>query len=381
MESRGLAHTGDVVSEKNLPPSHQRLVQARQEGQLGVSQDLIKLVKFGVIAEAAFAMEPLFRQQMSDLWAAGFFSLSQDRAVRMQVMVQAMTPLLGIGLVLALVAGWVAWGMTLLQTGFNVASKALEKGPQKLNPVSNLKQIFSSQKLIMLGLGPLKIGSVLFVLSVKMQSWIPALLEVDRLMPSAIWHLTLELLRQLERTSLIVLAAWAVFDVALQRWQTYRSLRMNIQEVKQDYKNSEGDPHVKGHRKSTAKQILMDNSTPKLPKPTAVVVNPQHIAIAMSYHFQPDTLPLIVAKGRNEQAQSIRDMAAREGIPIIRYKGLARQLYATARIGEFVQPDALRAVALLYQAVRELSQEEGALSLAGVYELDEGMAEALLHDI
>ena len=366
------------MSEKNLPPSHQRLEQARQQGQIGISQDLVKLFKFGVIAETAFALEPLFRQQMSDLWSAGFFSLSQDRTVRLQVIAQAMIPLLSIGLMLALVAGWVAWGMTLLQTDFNIASKALEKGPQKLNPVSNLKQIFSSQKLIMLGLGPLKIGSVLFVLGVKMQSWLPLLVEVDRLMPSALWHLTLELLQQLERTSLIVLAAWAVFDVAFQRWQTYRSLRMNIQEVKQDYKNSEGDPHVKGHRKSTAKQMLLENSAPKLPKPTAVVVNPQHIAIAMSYHYQPDTLPLIVAKGRDEQAHDIRNMAIKEGIPIIRYKGLARQLYATGRIGDHVQPDALRAVALLYQAVRELSQDEGAPSLAGVYELDEGMAEALL---
>lgn len=368
------------MSEKNLPPSHQRLEQARQEGQIGFSQDLVKLCKFGVIAEAAFALEPLFRQQMSELWSADFYSLSQDRAVRLQVLSQAMIPLLSIGVMLALVAGWVAWGMTLLQTGFNVASKAFEKGPQKLNPINNLKQIFSSQKLIMLGLGPLKIGSVLFVLGVKMQSWIPVLVEVDRLMPSALWHLTLALLKQLERTSLMVFMAWAVFDVAFQRWQTYRSLRMNIQEVKQDHKNSEGDPHIKGHRKSTAKQMLMDNSVPKLPKPTAVVVNPQHIAIAMAYRFEPDSLPMIVDKGRDEQAQVIRDLAVKEGVPIIRYKSLARQLYATGRVGEFVQPDALRTVALLYQAVRELSQEEGTASLAGVYELDEDMAEAVLQD-
>jgi type III secretion protein U len=366
------------MSEKNLPPSHQRLEQARKQGQLGISQDLVKLFKMAVIAETAFALESMVLDAMADLVSAASLFIASPRGMRWQAILELSTPLLGVCLLLACLAGLVTWALTLLQTGFNIASEAMEQGPKKLNPVSNLKQIFSSQKLLMLGLGPLKIGSVLFVVAHELQSWIPTLVQADRITPAALWQLSLTMLQRMERSSLIILLAWAIFDVALQRWQTYRGLRMDLEELKQDHKSSEGDPHVKGHRKSTARQMLFEPPAAKLPKPTAVVVNPQHIAIAIAYRFEPNTLPRIVAKGRDRQAQSIRDMAAREGIPIIRYVGLARQLYATSRVGDLVQTDALRAVALVYRAVREMTQDMDPADVAGVYELDEDMAAHIL---
>lgn len=374
------------MSEKNLPPSHQRLEQARERGQIGVSQDLVKVAKYAVIAEMAFACEPSFRLAVADVidaariavFSAGVSSPSVPLSQRLSPVFAAVMPLLWLSVLLAGAAGLVAWGATLMQTGFNVAPKAFEQGAQKLNPISNLKQIFSSQKALMLVLGPIKIGAVMAVVAHQTVAIIPALMQADRLSAEVVWHVSLMLLQQIERQSLLVLVVLALSDVVLQRWQTYRSLRMDIQELKQDHKSSEGDPHVKGHRKSTSKQMLSEPPRVKLPKPSAVVVNPEHIAVALAYDFNSRQLPRIVAKGRDQLAQSIRTWAIKERVPIIRYVTLARQLESTGEVGERVPGDALKAVALLYRAVRDMQEDGGSIDQGGLYEIDEDMAREAL---
>jgi len=367
------------VSEKELPPTAQRLRQARERGQLGVSQDLIKTLKFAIISEAAFATEPMWRALLGEVLTGAVLGMSKPLRVHFDGVWIAFFQVVLILAVLACTAAVISLLGVLAQTRFNVAPRAFESGIEKLNPAANLKQLVSGQKLLMLVMGPVKILALLVVCYLEIEEQLPAFVQLHRLSPDQGWQLSVEVLHGIGRRCLGVLVVLVVVDVALQRYMTYRSLRMDIQETRRDYKESEGDPELKGKRKSIAKQNAMEAPKERAPGASAVVVNPQHIAVALAFDFKPGTLPRIVDKGRDEDAFLLRRIAAQRGIPVIKYVGLARQLYATGREGAPVPRHTLRAVALLYRAVQELGAGGAARDVAQeVHEIDEELGQAML---
>ena len=370
------------MSEKNLPPSHTRLRQARERGQIGISQDVIKVLKLAVIAGIVFASETQWKSLLNAILSASVKGIETPMGVRLDGVLLAMRPVLAISLGLAFTAAIISLFGTVIQTGFNVAPQALTQGMHKLNPASNLKQIVSPKKLLMLLLGVLKLSVVLSVAYVEIRKQLPDIAQLFRVSPEQSWAVCLQMLYSLAIKSIACLFMLAVLDFAMQRYLNYRSLRMDIQELKQDNKNEQGDPHVKAARKGIAKQIALEPASPAAPaaqKPTAVVVNPEHIAVALAYNFEPNKLPFVVAKGRDENAIALRGLAQQLQIPVIKYTGLARQLYATGREGAPVPRRTLRAVALLYQGVKELNQQSGAgMHPTGIYELNEDLAKQML---
>lgn len=367
------------MSEKNLPPSQHRLRQAREQGQISVSQDVVKLLKLGVVAETAFATEPwwrpLLQQQLSGA-AGGFGPHVPDRLAAMWGGMQGAAIAL---IAVAILAGVLALAGTIMQTRFNIAPKALQSGLKRLDPAGNLRQLVSAQKLLTLLLAPLKIGSILVVNCLEVRHRLPELAQLYRASTEQGWAVALSCLQSMERKSLLVLVCLAALDYALQRHMHMRGLRMELQEVRREHKEHEGDPRLKGHRKSLAREIALQSPEPAR-NATAVVVNPEHLAIALAYDFARGGLPRVVGKGRGAQADALRELAATRRIPIIKYVGLARRLYAVGREGVIVPTSCLRAVALLYQAVQELdpSQCGAALQAGLIHELDEQAAEAML---
>lgn len=368
------------MSEKNLPPSHTRLRQARERGQIGISQDVIKVLTLAIIAGIVFASETQWKALLNAALSTAVKGMETPMGVRLDGVIFAMWPILAVCLGLALTAAIISLFGTLVQTGFNVAPQALAEGMQKLNPVSNLKQIVSPKKLLMLLLGVVKLSLVASVAYFEIRKQLPDIAQLFRATPEQSWAACMQMLQSLAIKSIACMFMLAVVDFALQRYMNYRSLRMDVQELKQDHRNEEGDPHSKAARKSIARQIAFDPPSPAAQKPTAVVVNPEHIAVALSYHFEPDKLPLVVAKGRDDDAVALRGLAQQLQIPVIKYAGLARQLYATGREGAPVPRGTLRAVALLYQGVKELNQRSDAgIPPSGIYELDEELAQQMLH--
>ena len=369
------------MSEKELPPTDEKIRQAREKGQLGVSQDVVTLVKLAAVFELAVALEAAIRDGVGQLVSAVLLAMQRSSThpfpVRMASVWEAALPLALIMLAIVLVAAAVSWLGTLVQTRMNIATKVFVESLQKLNPVSNLKQIFSGQKLMMLVLGPLKIASFLIVVSMDVWSAIPIALQADRLDPLTLWHVTLITMREILHSALLVLVCWTLFDVGLQRWLIWRSLRMDIKEMRDEYKNMEGDPQAKGFRKATGKEVLMSNQPPQ--KPAVVVINPEHFVVALAYDYQAATVPTVVGKGVGDAVQYWKQFAKVERIPVIRFPSLARQLYASGKIGEYVPSPMLAAVALLFQAALEAvqaSQADG--DVDAVYEIDEEMAQEML---
>ena len=369
------------MSDKELPPTDEKIRQARQKGQLGVSQDVVTLLKLAVVFEVAVALEEHVRMGVGRLVSAALLALQQSStysfSVRAASVWEAALPLLWITLGIVLVAAGLSWLGTLVQTRLNISTKVFAESLQKLNPISNLKQIFSGQKLMMLALGPLKIASVMVVVAIELWDFMPIALQADRFAPWTLWHATVFVMRELLHAAVLVMVGWAVLDVALQRWLTWRSLRMDVKEMKQEYKNMEGDPHTKSFRQSTGKEVLMSDQP--IPKPSVVVVNPEHFAVALAYDYNAESVPMVVGKGVDDAVHHWKRLAQAECIPVIRFPSLARQLYATGKVGEYVPSPMLAAVALLFQAAIEAMQASKADGDAeAMYEIDEDMARDML---
>ncbi len=368
------------MSEKELPPSEEKIRKSREKGQLGTSQEVVKFLKFVLIIEIVFGLESFWRNALAEAFVNAMPGSPHTFQFKVGKVLEASKPLFLSIFILSLISGFISLAATLMQTKFNIASKAFEEGMQKLDIVSNMKQLVSAKKLMQAGLGPFKIITIIFVLYLEILEKIPSVLQMYQSTPSQAWSVTVEFLHQLERSSLVVLFIWIVFDFFLQKYLYLKGLRMDLKEVKDEYKEQEGDPHAKGHRKGIARQIANEaNAAPpkrRAEGATAVVVNPHHIAIAIAYDFSPNSLPRVVAKGRDIGALELRELAADRKIPIIKFVSLARQLYASAKEGENIPGNLFKPVALLYQAVKEINDDTSVLPPGYIYELDD----VVVHD-
>lgn len=369
------------MSEKNLPPSHTKLRQARERGQIGISQDLIRIVKLLVIGELAFATEAHWRNLIAELLDAALRQAARPRDLDLGAMWGATLPLLALLLVLTVGPALLAALTTLTQTRFNVAPEAFSKGFDKLNPATNLMQLFSLQKLVPSLLGPPKSLALLTVITLEIKSAFPTLAQLFRVSPQHGWSAVMHLLRDVLHSSVVVLIVIAVLDVIIQRYMVYRQLRMDISELKRDHKQNEGDPEIKHGRKRFSKEVLMseDGAPRSSRKATAVVVNPEHLAVAL--YFNPASgLPTVIDKAEDADARVLRWQARRDGVPVIRYIALARHLYAGVPIGGAVPPYTFKAVALLLRVAEELQKEIDAGPENGATSASEGSASPANND-
>lgn len=349
------------MSEKTLPPTPSRIRQARQDGQIGVSQDMIRIIKLMLIFELVFALEPIWRRWLNDQLEAAIRTISAPLDLSFQAAWDSMVSMFLTLAAMGVIAALLAFLLTMVQTRFNIAPKALAKGVDKLNPATNLKSLVSPQKLLMAVLGPIRGGLLLWVTYVHIRDQLPTLGKIYRVDPQQGWLLSMEMLHAVERSALIVLLLLAITDVLLQRYMTYRQLRMDHSELKRDYKQNEGDPMLKGARKQISQEIAMSDGPPgdgkAQQKASAVVVNPEHIAVALYFDPHLVEVPRLLHKGEGEDALALRRRAREDGIPVVKYVPLARHLFAGGRTGEEIPLVTYRAVALLLRVMQEYQKQ------------------------
>jgi flagellar biosynthetic protein FlhB len=137
----------------------------------------------------------------------------------------------------------------------------------------------------------------------------------------------------------------AIIDYAWQRWKTHEDMKMTKQEVKDEHKQSEGDPHVKGRIRGMALNILRRSIKKNVPHADVVVTNPTHYAVALKYEQGVDKAPIVVAKGEGRLARHIKEIAAENGVPMVENKPVERLLYKTTRVGGTIPLELFQAIA------------------------------------
>ncbi len=232
-----------------------------------------------------------------------------------------------------------AVAINLAQVGFLLAPDTLQPKLSRLNPLEGAKRILSVRGLVRLAVSLGKLGLLVVIAALFITSELPKFrslidAEVPAIM-STVGQSNLELGFWLA-LALIVLA---VADYAFQKWKHEQDLRMSKQEVRDEMKNMEGDPHIRQRRREAHRKLAEAREMQQVQDADVIITNPTHISVALKYDPDKMDAPTVVAKGMGEMAARIRHIAAEHGVPIIERKELARSLYRDVKVGQTIPVD------------------------------------------
>lgn len=348
-----------LFAEKTEKPTPKKKQQAAQKGQIARSTEINSVV----VLLATFMVIKLFTPYMIGVWAALTSSLFQvftrenfiidyhTLQTMFFLVLVAITKILAPIMGGALVSGLAA---SFLQTGFRLNPEAIAIKLENINPISGLKRIFSAQSLAELVKSIIKLIIVGYIVYSEYTKEIMNFTRLSDMSLQAstafIGNVTLNVVFKV----IVWLAILAVADYIFQRLQLEKRLKMSKQEIKDEYKQSEGDPLLKSKIKQKQKQISMARMMQVLPKADVVITNPTHFAVALQYDADTMAAPLIIAKGQDYMAQRIRATAREHNIVVVENKPLAQSLYHSTEIGDAVPPELFQAVAEVLAFVYKL---------------------------
>jgi len=233
----------------------------------------------------------------------------------------------------------------LVQHGLLYAPDKLKPDFSRVSPMAGLKRMFGPDGLMQFAKSIAKLATVALVAWWVLKPHLTALQNLSLLQPAAMLPLCADILRRLVFAVAGLLLAIAAFDWFWQRQRFMSRMRMSKEELKEDYKQSEGDPHVRARQKQIRHERARRRMVQAVPDATVVVMNPTHYAVALKYDAEETPAPLCVAKGVDTLALKIREVAEAAGVPVIEDPPLARALYAAVDIDEAIPPKHYEAVA------------------------------------
>jgi flagellar biosynthetic protein FlhB len=333
-------------SQKTEDPSQRRLQRARDEGQVAQSREINTWFMLATGGLLVLVLAPSISGTLARTLGAfldpGRFLAPQGilwNAVAADLREAALALALPFAmLLLAAVAG------TLVQIGFVFATEKLGFDVSRISPAKGFQRLFTARGLVetLKALG--KMALVAAVAATMLRGEImrlPAMTMTSADMPGAIEHLVLRLLMGV----LMVLTVLAGADYAYQRFQMLRSLRMSKREVKEELKQSEGDPLIKARLRQIRMERARRRMMAAVPGASVVITNPTHFAVALKYEMGEAGAPRVVAKGADLIAQRIRTIAEENGVPLVENPPLARALYAGVELDREIPPEHYKAVA------------------------------------
>ena len=346
--------------DKTELPTPKKLRDARKNGDIAKSQEITTTVgTFGAlilfVTAGAYVARTIseFANRVATTAADGDFSFALSNiggeAIRVLITVSAVVliPLVAIGLL-----------SEVFQTRGLLATKRLEPKLDNLNPVEGLKRLFGVQGLVELCKTLAKVIAIIAIV------WLIARDHIDRmgamLVPATapVWHdgagaqvglrdanLTFSLTVQVFAWVGAVFVGVAILDAVYSHHKFIKKMRMSRRDIKQEMKQDEGDPHMKGHRRELAQEWAQTGAVGATAGASALLVNPTHLAIALAYDPEETPVPVILARGEGPIAAVMRDAALANGVPIIRHIPTARSLWAQGQIGEIVPEELFDAIA------------------------------------
>lgn len=337
---------GGSSGEKTELPTPKKERDARQKGQVAKSQEVVTTVSLLAVIAYVWASWGYTNGRLIGLFDNVAALATGDLRVGAVIGVYGafwdavviMAPILGVALLAGMAANY-------LQIGALFTFETIMPKGEKISPAAGFKRIFSMKQVVELLKSIVKIvvlsGLLYFIIRNSIGPYVNSL---DCGMP-CITDITVAAMGQTLIYSAIAFIVVAVADFAYQKRSHTKSLMMTKEEVKREYKESEGDPHIKGKRKQLAQELAMSDGGTAARKGTAVVVNPTHFAVVIDYSPEKAPLPVVTAKGRNMNAHYLRAQAEDAGVPVFRNVPLARALYADAKLHEPIPDELFDAVA------------------------------------
>jgi flagellar biosynthetic protein FlhB len=233
----------------------------------------------------------------------------------------------------------------IAQIGFEIHTEPLAPKFSKLNPLAGLKRIFSLRGLVEMLKSLAKIAFIAVIAGSVVSGYLPQFPTLVRGDLGTIWDFTQTAAFQIMLYVCLAMMALAALDYAYQRWQHEQSLKMTKQEIKDERKQSEGDPQIKARIRSLQRQAAYHRMIAEVPLADVVITNPTHLAVALRFDPAEMAAPRVVAKGADHVAQRIRDIAREHGVPLVENPPLAQALHRMADVGDPIPVELYRAVA------------------------------------
>lgn len=346
----------NYADDRTEPATPRRRQEARSKGQVARSQDLpaALLLFAGLWALELFGprvwqalilvlragLDSQAPVRMDDLWAL--------TGAMMREVAWRMIPLL------LVFAGVVALS-TFAQVGPLFTFFPLQPSLTKINPLAGLQRLFSVRSVMHAAISVLKLLVVVLVAYLSVLSHLPAIVYAFTLDYMAVFQLGTATVFSLGLRIAGALLVLAMIDWMWQRYRHEQDLRMTKEEVKDELRSMEGDPKMKARRRQVQFQLAMQRLRKEVPKADVIVTNPTHLAVAIRYEAASMPAPKVVAKGRDYMALRIRQLAADHGIPIVERRPLARVLYETVEVGQYIPEKFYRAIAEILAYIYELT--------------------------
>ena len=339
--------------EKTEPATPRKLEKAREEGQTARSQDLNTAILLFVLFTSLRVFGGLMLERIYDDFSFFFRGISEYS--REEFTIGRAEGLFNYGLqeifilILPIIALAVigAFVVSVVQVKWKVTLKPLKPKPSKINPISGLKRMFSKDKLFELLKAIMKIGVLFYVVYSSLKDEWGMVINIYQLDLWPAIQLIVDTILIISFKISAVFLVIAFVDWMYQKHKFQTDMKMTKQEVKDEYKNTEGNPQIKGQIRRKMQEASRRRMMQALPEADVVITNPTHLAVALKYDREEAEAPVVIAKGADYIAARIKDVARENRIEIVENKPLARMLYHNVELGEQIPPE-------LYQMVAEI---------------------------
>ena len=344
--------------EKTEVPTEKKRRESREEGQVAFSKELSSAALLAGIVLTLVATSPIILDAMRQLMSQIFRDLAQRKEVSIDSIFTLSGEILSIILPafapFAAVIIFVGIFASVLQVGVLITFKAIAPKFNKISPLTGLKRLFSSQSLADFLKSMAKLIIVGFV---GYLTYIDKITELNGLSvstPESILIYNFTVVAEVAGKIVLALVAIAIFDYFYQRWHHEQQLMMTKQEVKDETKQTEGDPQLKARIRQIQREMSNARMMQEVPKADAVIVNPTHFSVAILYDRDVMTAPEVIAKGADHLALRMRTVARENNVPILERPELARDLYANVEIGDDIPERFYKAIAEILAFVYRL---------------------------
>lgn len=350
----------DRDQERTEQATPKRREEARKKGQVAKSQEITSVaILLACLTYFYFDSGRLVKKMMGMvsgfLKESGTLLISNNNIQALAVeWLYEFFILIAPFLLTVLVAGLFA---NFIQVGFVMSAEALEPKFSKIDPIKGFQKLFSLKSFAELAKNILKLSIVSYVAYVTVageMDTLPSLM--DRSIGDIMVYMAEVSFKIILRTSWVLIVL-AILDYAYQRWEHEKGLKMSRQEIKDEYKQTDGDPLIKARVRRIQREMARKRMMAQVPKADVVITNPDHIAVALQYDQLKMFAPVVVAKGAGFVAEKIREIARESNVPVIENKPLARVLYKMVKVDEAIPENLYKAVAELLAYVYGLKEK------------------------
>ncbi|GHT00409.1 flagellar biosynthesis protein FlhB [Synergistales bacterium] len=350
-----------MAEERNEPATPKRREKARSEGKVSQSKDLTASVEIltGLIGLLAFGpgiASALIDYMRETVGFLGDASLLRDGwFYRLEF--SAIWTYFSAWLLLGIIIAVFVVSIVIYQVGWKITFEPFKFDLNRINPINGMKKIISMRSMVELIKGLLKSSFFVFVIYVALRDKLPIAMKAIQFPMEdgafQIWDLLWDLAMRLAFMLLIM----SFFDYMYQKWDFEKSIKMSKHEIKEEYKQMEGDPQIKSKIRQKQRELARKRMMSSVPKADVVITNPTALAIALAYDRETMAAPQILAKGKDFMARRIRELAMQHNVPIVENKPLARALFNAVEVGDEVPESLYRGVAEILAMVYKLKKK------------------------